>query len=135
MAASVRAGYVVYVTKGLADVAEAELLEIAPRVRVRLRSDRFLVVDACAAECEHLGTSLRTADDVRLLVSGPHLVQTAGDLASACREAEHRVRALLADVQLPDAEDGWSVTLSARKPPWRQRPAWEPGPVIARHLH
>lgn len=129
-AASDRASYVVYVTKGLADIAEAELLEIAPQARVRSRDERFLILESSVKEIELVGTTSRLADDIRLLVSGPRQVASASELAEACEEAEQQVRALV-----PDAGTDWSVTLSARAPYWRKRPSWEPGPVIAQHLH
>jgi predicted RNA methylase len=130
LTAPARADYVVYVTKGLADVVEAELLEIVPQARIRSRDERFVILEASAEEIDRLGETSRLADDIRLLVSGPRRVESAGDLAGACDEAEQQVRALVAD-----AGDEWSVTLSARNPPWRQRSAWPPGPVIAKHLH
>jgi 23S rRNA G2445 N2-methylase RlmL len=129
-AASARADYVVYVTKGLADVVEAELLETAPQARIRSRDERFVILEASAEEIERLGSTSRLADDIRLLVSGPRQVETGGELADACGEAEQQVRASVAD-----AGDEWSVTLSARNPSWRERPTWQPGPVIAKHLH
>ncbi len=129
-AASARADYVVYVTKGLADVVEAELLEIAPQVRIRSRDERFLILEASAEEVKRLGTLSRLSDDIRLLVNGPRRVETVDDLAEACGEAEQQMHALVAD-----AGHEWSVTVSARNPSWRERPTWQPGPVIAKHLH
>jgi len=129
-AASDHASYVVYVTKGLADVAEAELLEIAPQARIRSRDERFLILESSAREIERLGKTSRLADDIRLLVAGPCEVASASELADACEEAEQQVHALVTD-----AGAEWSVTLSARNPSWRERSAWQPGPVIAKHLH
>jgi aspartate ammonia-lyase len=79
-AASARADYVLYVTKGLADIVQAELLEIAPRIRIRSGDERFVIFEASAEEIERLGSTSRLADDIRLLVSGPRQVKTGDDL-------------------------------------------------------
>ena|SRR5579859_1719204 len=142
-------GLVLYVTKGLADVAEAEVTEIAPAARVRLRQDRFLILDAALADAERLGAAARTIDDIRLLVAGPARIDGRPGFEELCRAAGTVVAALLplpeprpTVLPLPEPRptagqsgDEWSVTVSARNPPWRRAPAWDPAPVIAGQLH
>jgi hypothetical protein len=122
-------GLVLYVTKGLADVAEDEATGIVP-ASVRLRQDRFLILDASPGDAARLGAATRTADDIRLLVAGPARIDSERDFAELCQEAADATTAALAR-----AGDQWSVTLSARNPPWRRKPAWDPAPVIAAWLH
>lgn len=121
---------VLYTTKGLVDVAEAELAELLPAATVGARTDRFLLVRLTAADLAEVGARTRTVDDLRLLVAGPAAVTTAADLTRLCAEAAATVPAVL------DAPDGrWSVTLAARNPPWRRRPRFDPAPVLAAALH
>ena len=153
-------GLVLYVTKGLADVAEDEVTGIVPSARVRLRQDRFLILDAGPGDAERLGAAARTVDDIRLLVAGPARIGSRADFEELCRAAARTtVAALLTSTEPPPrvlhlpepcptvlhlpepcptagpAGDEWSVTMSARNPPWRRAPAWDPAPVIAAQLH
>lgn len=123
-------GLVLYVTKGLADVAEDEVTGIVPAARIRLRQDRFLILDADPGDAERLGAVTRTVDDIRLLVAGPARIDGRPGFEELCQTAADTTVAALRP-----AEDEWSVTMSARNPPWRRAPAWDPAPVIAAYLH
>jgi 23S rRNA G2445 N2-methylase RlmL len=120
---------ILYVTKGLADVAEAEVTAIAPAATVSARSDRFLILDASTADAERLGALVRTVDDIRLLVAGPIRIGSQPEFGALCESAADATAAALLS---PGNE--WSVTMSARHPPWRAKPAWDPAPIIAKHL-
>jgi len=121
---------VLYATKGLVDVAAAELAEVVPAAVVTGRTDRFLLVRLTPADLAELGARSRTVDDVRLLVAGPASVASADDL----RRIGTTAAAAVADVLAPP--DGpWSVTLAARNPPWRRRPRWDPAPILAATLN
>jgi predicted RNA methylase len=124
--------FVLYATKGLVDVAEAELREIVPDVRLRQRTERFLVAELTPAEVERAGARARIVDDIRLLVAGPSTVRDADELDALCTAAARETRAAV-----PGADDAapWSVTLSTRNPPWRRKPRWDPKPILARALH
>jgi hypothetical protein len=123
-------GLVLYVTKGLADVTEDEVTGIVPAARVRLRQDRFLILDGGPGDAERLGAATRTVDDIRLLVAGPARITGRPGFEELCRSAAETTVAVL-----DQTEDDWSVTISARNPPWRRAPAWDPAPVIAAQLH
>jgi hypothetical protein len=132
-------GLVLYVTKGLADVAEDEITGIGPAARVRLRRDRFLILEASPGDAERIGAAARTVDDIRLLVAGPARIDGRTGFEELCRTAADATAALLSlPAPHPSAapvEDDWSVTMSARNPPWRRPPGWDPAPVIAAQLH
>jgi predicted RNA methylase len=98
-------------------------------VAVTARDDRFLLVRGTAAAVERWGAAARTVDDIRLLVAGPAPVQDRDALAALCGTA-----AAATDDLVPAAGPDWTVTLSARNPVWRDRPAWDPGPVITAGL-
>ncbi|HEY2579151.1 MAG TPA: hypothetical protein VGI74_22820 [Streptosporangiaceae bacterium] len=123
-------GLVLYVTKGLADVAGDEVTGLVPAAKVRLRQDRFLILDASPGEAERLGAVTRTVDDIRLLVAGPARIDGQPDFEELCRAAASTTVAALSPT-----EDAWSVTMSARNPPWRRKPAWDPAPVIGARLY
>src|SRR5437660_7800595 len=74
--------FVFYATKGLVDVAEAELREAVPDVRVRQRAERFLVAELTPGEVELVGARTRLVDDIRLLVAGPSTVRDEDGLAA-----------------------------------------------------
>jgi hypothetical protein len=122
-------GLVLYVTKGLADIAETEATEIAPAARIRSHADRFLILDATPADAQQLGAATRTIDDIRLLVAGPARIADRAGFEDLCRVAADTTMAAL-----EPGGDEWSVTLSARNPPWRRKPPWDPAPVIAAQL-
>lgn len=124
--------FALYSTKGLIDVAEAELKEIVSGAVVRERQDRFLVVALTADDAERVGTQARLLDDVRMVVAGPSPVRSEGDLLDLCSVAAAEVEEAVAGAA---GSEPWSVTLSARNPPWRGKPRWDPGPVFARALH
>lgn len=124
--------FVLYVTKGLVGVAEAELLEIVPDVVVRQREQRFLVVDLTPGEVARVGALARVPDDIRLLVAGPWVVRAEDELEAMCASAEKEIRASISGA---DDSTPWSVTLSTRNPPWRRKPRWDPRPILARTLH
>jgi hypothetical protein len=121
---------VVYATKGLVEVAAAELAELVPDAVVAARTDRFLLVRLTPPDLAELGARARTVDDLRLLVAGPAPVATEDDLRRLGAAAADAVIGVLAP---PDAP--WSVTLAARNPPWRRRPRWDPAPVLAATLN
>lgn len=126
--------FVLYVTKGLADVAEEELTELASGVSVIERSERFLVANMTPGDSERVGASARTVDDLRMVVAGPTRVQDQRDIGRLCAAAAAEIEAAV-DLSDTDPSDPWSVTLSARNPPWRRKPRWDPAPVISRNLH
>jgi hypothetical protein len=124
--------FVLYATKGLVDVAEAELREIVSGAAVRERAERFLVVALTPDEADRIGARARVLDDVRMVVAGPAPVRDEADLVELCRTAAAEVEASVAGA----AESApWSVTLSVRNPPWRRKPPWDPRPVLVRTLH
>ena len=123
--------FVLYVTKGLVDVAEAELLEINPAVPVRQRAERFLIADLTPHEVEEVGAQARLLDDIRMLVAGPMTVRDEDGLVALCASASSEIRASVAGA---DDSSPWSVTLSTRNPPWRRKPGWDPNPILARTL-
>jgi hypothetical protein len=122
--------FAIYATKGLVDVAEAELREIVPGVTVHRRGERFLLAVMTPEEADQVGTRARIIDDVRMVVGGPSPVHDESDLEDLCTAAANEVEGTV-----PDALGPWSVTLSARNPPWRSGPRWDPKPVLARTLH
>lgn len=123
---------VLYVTKGLVDVAEAELREIVPQVGLRQREERFLVADLTPSEIERVGALARVVDDIRILVAGPSTVRDEDGLEALCASAEKEIGA---SVTGADDSAPWSVTLSTRNPAWRCKPRWDPKPILARTLH
>jgi Putative RNA methylase family UPF0020 len=124
---------VLYFTKGLGDVAAAEVSAIVPSAAIQLAGDRFLVLAVTAAGAARLGRQARTVDDARLLVAGPGRIAGVADFAALCAAAAARVREVLPPDcgQLPGP---WSVTVSARSPVWRRAAGWDPAPVLARHF-
>jgi predicted RNA methylase len=124
--------FVLFATKGLIDVAEAELRDIVPDVVIGSRADRFLIAGLTAAQVERVGERARLLDDIRLLVAGPTKVPGADGLTALCTAAEH---AIGASVPGSDGPEPWSVTVSARNPPWRNKPRWDPKPILAGTLH
>ena len=122
-----------YYPKGLADVAAAEAAGIVPAAVIGQQQDRFLILTTTVTDAERLGRRARTVDDARLLVAGPERISSQAGFAALCRAAAGRVREVLppGDGQ---RDAPWSVTLSARSPVWRQPPAWEPAPVLARYF-
>jgi predicted RNA methylase len=121
--------FVVYFTKGLADVVEAEVSELVPAAEATARGDRFLIIGADARDADLVGSRARTVDDVRLLVAGPASVATARDFDALCAAAADATERAIAS---PGEE--WSVTMSVRNPAWRAEPRWDPAPIIARRL-
>jgi SAM-dependent methyltransferase len=126
--------YVVYVTKGLADVVTGELTGLVPGLDVAGTSERFVIIPAGPPELATLLAGGRTFDDIRLLAAGPAPVPDAASFAALCGQAAAATRAYLAgrDPQRAGREP-WSVTMSARQPPWRAQ-GWDPAPVIADQL-
>lgn len=124
--------FVFYATKGLVDVAEAELCEIVPGVAVRQREERFLVAALTPRDIERVGSRARVIEDIRMMVAGPSPVRDERVLEALCSAAAKEVMA-----SVPSANDlsPWSVTLSVRNPPWRRKPRWDPKPVLSRVLH
>jgi hypothetical protein len=122
--------FAVYFTKGLRDVVEAEIAELAPAAEVTAGSDRFVIIDARAGEAGLLGRQARTVDDIRLLVAGPARVGSAAEFADLCEAAAAATEQMVAS----PAGD-WSVTMSARNPAWRAGPGWDPAPIIGGRLH
>jgi hypothetical protein len=122
-----------YFTKGLGDVVAAESAAIVPASVLLQEGDRFLVVAMTAAEAAHIGGRARTIDDARLLVAGPERINSEDGFAALCAAAARRVRRILAP---GDGEPAGpcSITLSARSPVWRESPAWDPAPILARHF-
>ncbi|HEU5416047.1 MAG TPA: hypothetical protein VFV41_00045 [Streptosporangiaceae bacterium] len=125
---------VVYLTKGLADVVAGELAALVPGLAVAGTSERFVIIAAGPRELATLLARGRTFDDIRLLAAGPAPVPDATRFAELCAQAAAATRAYLAarDPQRAAAVP-WSVTMSARRPPWRAQ-GWDPAPVIADQL-
>ncbi len=129
--------YVIYLTKGLADVVVDELRALTPEAELSERTDRFVVVSVRAADLARLRSRGRTFDDVRLLVAGPAAIPDEASFDRLCAQAAETTRTYLHCHEPARAErEPWSVTLSARTPSWRRRPAWDPeGPIAARLGH
>lgn len=124
--------FALYATKGLVDVAEAEMREITPGIAIREREERFLLAALTPDDAERVGTQARVLDDIRMVVAGQSAVRDESDLEALCQAASKEVEASIAGAAGPSP---WSVTLSVRNPPWRQKPRWDPRPVLARTLH
>lgn len=124
--------FVFYVTKGLTDVAEAELVSIVPNVKILQREERFLVAELTPVEVDRVGTRARVVDDIRMLVAGPLTVSDEASLQTLCASAAREIR-----LSVPGADGNapWSVTLSTRNPPWRRKPRWDPKPILSRMLN
>ena len=86
-----------------------------------------------AAGAARLGRRARTADDARLLVAGPERIGGLAGFDALCATAAGQVRDVLARGG-EEPPGTWSVTLAARNPVWRDDPAWQPGPVLARRF-
>ncbi|MGH3449491.1 MAG: TRM11 family SAM-dependent methyltransferase [Haloechinothrix sp.] len=125
---------VVYYTKGLADEALAEVMELADDLQVVERSDRFAVLAIEDADLTSIRTHARIVDDVRILVGGPTRLADLHDLAELCKEAAPRTVSV-ADADGRGDSGSWSVTVSARNPAWRRGDVWNPAEVIAEQLH
>jgi 23S rRNA G2445 N2-methylase RlmL len=134
--------FVGYFTKGLGDVVAGELREIlrSPVDLVGEPGERFTVVTTSAEGGELVLAGARTVDDFRLLVAGPERVADEDGFRSLCTAAARRTEEFLAgDPGRADAP--WSVTVSARNPPWSARAgragraSWSPGPAVAGILH
>lgn len=125
-----------YATKGLVDVCESELLEIAPAAVVLDRSERFLIVRVPADAVKNLGSATRTIDDLRLLVAGPAGIGTPADFEQLLATAAETTRSVLEqDGSADTGVDPWSVTVSARNPPWRNRRGCDEAGLVEKHLH
>lgn len=127
--------YVVYFTKGLADVVVSEIAALAPGIALTEPTDRFVVVAADTAGLARLRSGGRTFDDIRLLAAGPSAVVDAASFDQLCaRAAEATVGYLrTCDPGRADTKP-WSVTVSARTPSWRRRPGWDPSGMITARL-
>ncbi|HEY1642060.1 MAG TPA: hypothetical protein VGG35_15315 [Streptosporangiaceae bacterium] len=127
-------GFVVYFTKGLADVVTGELARLVPGLAVTGTAERFAIISAGPAELGRLLAGGRTFDDLRLLAAGPAAVPDQASFAELCAQAAAATGAYLADRDPQRAgQPPWSVTVSARQPPWRAA-GWDPAPVIAARL-
>jgi Putative RNA methylase family UPF0020 len=122
-------GLVLYFTKGLDDVVEAEVTDIVPAAKVTERNDRFMILDAAKDVAERLGSVARTVDDIRLLVAGPARISNRRAFEVLCETAADATARTL-----NSPGDEWSVTMSVRNPLWRTKQLWDPAPIIARHL-
>jgi 8-hydroxy-5-deazaflavin:NADPH oxidoreductase len=128
--------FVAYFTKGLGDVVAGELRELLRTAgeRVGEPGERFVLVTTGLEGAERVLAGARTVDDLRLLVAGPEPVADEAGFRALCTAAARRAEEFLVD---DPARVGaaWSVTVSARKPPWAGRSGWSPGEVIAATLH
>ncbi len=128
--------YVAYFTKGLGDVATAEIRALAPQARTSEKAERFALVMLTRDAARRVGERSRTIDDLRVLVAGPATIRDEADLARLTVEAETATRSFLSDWDPGrSCVTPWSLTVSARTPVWRRRPTWDPAPVIAENLH
>lgn len=125
-----------YFTKGLGDVVADELAEILGTAggQAGEPGERFAVVETTQAGVDRVLARARTIDDFRVLVAGPRRVSGEGEFAALCSVAARRTEALLA-TDPARARAPWSVTLSARHPPWSARPGWSTAGVVARAFH
>lgn len=127
-------GFVVYFTKGLADVVTGELTALVPGLEITATAERFAIITARPAELDQLLAGGRTFDDLRLLAAGPAAAPDQASFAELCAQAAAATRAYFADHYPQRAgQEPWSVTMSARQPPWRAQ-GWDPAPVIAARL-
>lgn len=126
---------VIYFTKGLAAVVVDELRALAPDAKLSEPTERFVVVSVDAADLALLRSSGRTFDDLRLLVAGPAAIPAEASFDQLCAQAAETTRAYLhRHDPARTGSEPWSVTLSARTPSWRRRPAWDPEASIAARL-
>jgi predicted RNA methylase len=124
---------VAYFTKGLGDIALAEIRELAPEAQILDSDDRFAVVAVPAVGAGVLIDRSRTIDDLRVLVAGPAEVTTESDFAALVEQAESRAGDVIGTDR--GSDEPWSVTVSARNPIWRRKPTWDPTGVLAKALH
>jgi predicted RNA methylase len=124
--------FVAYFTKGLGDVAAGELREIlGPDGGVGEPGERFAVVTTGTEGAGRVLARARTVDDFRLLVAGPARVSDEAGFRALCQAAARRTEEFVGG-DPARAQAPWSVTVSARNPPWG---GWPVGPVIAGALH
>lgn len=123
----------VHFTKGLDDVALAEVAERAADVTVGERAERYAVLELAATDPARLRRECRTVDDVRLLVAGPATVDGPAALAELCAAAGDATARIIGQDGRAEV-DPWSVTVSARRPVWRDARAWDPAPPMRRAL-
>jgi predicted RNA methylase len=134
MARIMEPSYIVYFTKGLADVVAAEISQLAPQAEVGEPADRFVIVGVDDAGLTRLRSAGRTFDDIRLLAAGPTAITDLASFDRLCGQARDATDAFLRTRDPARADSRpWSVTVSARAPRWRDRPGWDPaGPIAAR---
>lgn len=126
--------FVVYFTKGLADVVTGEVARLVPGLAVTATAERFAIITARPAQVDQLLAGGRTFDDLRLLAAGPAAAPDQASFSGLCAQAAAATRAYLADRDPQRAgREPWSVTVSARQPPWRAG-GWDPAAVIAARL-
>lgn len=123
---------VAYVTKGLDEVALAEVTRLVGPVRPAFRSDRFFAFTVEASDILALARESRTIDDLRLLVAGPRDVTSEQEFASFCVEAGLAAEAALGPDRV--GAERWSVTVSAKGAPWT-RSRWSPADALGAALH
>ncbi len=127
--------YVVYFTKGLADVVVSEIAALAPGIALTEPTDRFVVVSADTAGLARLRSGGRTFDDIRVLAAGPSAVADAASFDQLCaRAAEATVEYLGTCDPGRAGSKPWSVTMSAPTPGWRRQPRWDPSGTITARL-
>ncbi len=125
---------VAYYTKGLTDLALAEVEELARAATVVEKTDRFAIIAIPDSDLPPFRQASRTIDDVRVLVGGPGDITSLAQFATLCKEAANKTVALI-DQDGRAGSGDWSVTVSARNPVWRRDPEWSPAEVLARELH
>lgn len=123
---------VAYVTKGLADVATDEVRGLAPAARLDEPGERFFFARLSIPALLTVRDEARTIDDLRLLVAGPTTVTSTIDFQAMLDVAARRTHEVLGDDRLGDVH--WSITMAARSPVWRTKPAWDPAPPVRAHL-
>ena len=134
MTRTMEPSYVIYFTKGLADVVAAEISQLAPQAGTGEPADRFVLAAVGDAELTRLRSAGRTFNDIRLLVAGPTAITDLDSFDRLCGQARDATDAFLRTHDPARADSRpWSVTVSARSPRWRDRPGWDPsGPIGAR---
>jgi Putative RNA methylase family UPF0020 len=122
---------VAYVTKGLVDVTEAEILRILGSTTFTDRSDRYMMFRSITVGITALLAQARTIDDLRALVVGRTTVSTEKDLLTLCATAAEATTAILGMDRA--ADDRWSLTLSAKRPIWTHA-KWSPRRALSRYF-
>lgn len=117
-----RAEFVLFGTKGLIDVSSEEASAVIKGSVIHSQEDKYAVISAPLSEYGKL-LNLRTVDDIRWL-AGQKQVRTESEFVEFLESARLRAQSILA--QDGRSDETWSVTMSTRRPVWRDQPRWSP---------